>query len=86
MSAVVHITPKDAPADVKMSVLENLTGAAFGQRRKMLRRSLATMTTAEIFAQADVSPEARPEELDVHQWGRLATAIEENRRQSSVEK
>jgi 16S rRNA A1518/A1519 N6-dimethyltransferase RsmA/KsgA/DIM1 with predicted DNA glycosylase/AP lyase activity len=52
----------------------------------MLRRSLATMTTAEIFAQADVSPEARPEELDVHQWGRLATAIEENRRQSPVQK
>jgi hypothetical protein len=25
-----------------------------------------------------VSPESRPEELDVHQWGRLATEIQKN--------
>jgi 16S rRNA A1518/A1519 N6-dimethyltransferase RsmA/KsgA/DIM1 with predicted DNA glycosylase/AP lyase activity len=41
----------------------------------MLRRSLASMTTTTVFDEAGVSPEARPEDLDVEQWGRLAEAI-----------
>ncbi|MEI9926667.1 MAG: 16S rRNA (adenine(1518)-N(6)/adenine(1519)-N(6))-dimethyltransferase RsmA [Sphingomonas sp.] len=40
MSAVVHIVPAEAPAGVRLQVLEALTAAAFGQRRKMLRQSL----------------------------------------------
>ena len=40
MSAVVHIVPKEMPAGVKPAVLERLTEAAFGQRRKMLRSSV----------------------------------------------
>ncbi|MBU6206319.1 MAG: 16S rRNA (adenine(1518)-N(6)/adenine(1519)-N(6))-dimethyltransferase RsmA [Alphaproteobacteria bacterium] len=40
MSAVVHFTPGEAPSDVDPAVLEQLTSAAFGQRRKMLRQSL----------------------------------------------
>ncbi len=40
MSAVVHITPDAAPEGVKFAVLERLTAAAFGQRRKMLRQSV----------------------------------------------
>ena len=40
MSAVVHIVPKAAPEGVRAATLERLTGAAFGQRRKMLRQSL----------------------------------------------
>ena len=51
-----------------------LVKAAFGQRRKMLRRSLATMVTPEAFAVADVEPTRRPEELDVVAFGRLAAA------------
>jgi 16S rRNA (adenine1518-N6/adenine1519-N6)-dimethyltransferase len=39
-SAVVHIVPGDQPAGVKPKVMERLTEAAFGQRRKMLRSSL----------------------------------------------
>ena len=88
-SSIIEITRRTEPAvgpHIEPQQLFRIVRTAFGQRRKMLRRSLATMTTAEIFAQANVSPEARPEELDVHQWGRLATAIEENRRQSPVEK
>ena len=48
---------------------------AFGQRRKMLRRSLAGVVTAEQFAAAGVRPEARAEELDVDDWGRLTAAV-----------
>ena len=52
----------------------------FGQRRKMLRRSLAAIATPENFENAGVSPESRPEELNVEQWGRLATEIQKNHR------
>ncbi len=40
MSAVVHVTPQAAPAGVRMARLAQVTEAAFGQRRKMLRQSL----------------------------------------------
>src|SRR3546814_16525051 len=40
MSAVVHITPREAPGGVLARMLERVTEAAFGQRRKMLRQSL----------------------------------------------
>lgn len=40
MSAVVHFEPLDSPEGVKVAVLERLTAAAFGQRRKMLRQSV----------------------------------------------
>jgi 16S rRNA (adenine1518-N6/adenine1519-N6)-dimethyltransferase len=40
MSAIVHVVPRDMPAGVSARVLERVTEAAFGQRRKMLRQSL----------------------------------------------
>jgi len=46
--------------------------AGFGQRRKMLRRSLDGVVEPGAFAGAGVSPDARAEELDLDQWGRLA--------------
>jgi 16S rRNA (adenine1518-N6/adenine1519-N6)-dimethyltransferase len=47
---------------------------AFGQRRKMLRRSLADVVTPEVFDAAGVDSQRRPEELDVYEWGELAVA------------
>jgi hypothetical protein len=38
----------------------------------MLRRSLAGLVDAAGFAQAEVRPEARAEELDLAAWARLA--------------
>ena len=46
MSAVVHIVPKEMPSGVESPVLERLTEAAFGQRRKMLRSSLKELPGA----------------------------------------
>ncbi len=40
MSAIVHIVAAPAPGGVALVKLEAVTGAAFGQRRKMLRQSL----------------------------------------------
>jgi len=46
--------------------------AGFGQRRKMLRRSLAGVVEPAAFGAAGVGPDARAEELGLDQWARLA--------------
>jgi 16S rRNA (adenine1518-N6/adenine1519-N6)-dimethyltransferase len=51
-----------------------LVRAGFGQRRKMLRRSLAALVTPDAFDAAGVAPTARAEELSVEDWSRLADA------------
>ena len=72
-----------APADFgrafAIGVLLNsafvLVEAGFGQRRKMLRRSLAGLVDDAAFRSGGVRPEARAEELTVEDWGRLAEAV-----------
>jgi 16S rRNA (adenine1518-N6/adenine1519-N6)-dimethyltransferase len=72
-SALVQIVRRPAPAtDAPRERLFELVRAGFGQRRKMLRRSLAGLVGPEVFEAAGVRPEARAEELDVLAWGRLA--------------
>jgi 16S rRNA (adenine1518-N6/adenine1519-N6)-dimethyltransferase len=75
-SALVHIVRRSAPAvDPAVVTYERLCAvmrAGFGQRRKMLRRSLQSVVASEAFASAGVAPEARAEELSVEQWGKLA--------------
>ena len=53
---------------------ELLVRAGFGQRRKMLRRSLAGLVEPESFAATGVDPSSRPEALTVDQWISLARA------------
>ena len=82
-SSIIEITRRETPAvgpHIAPQQLFKVIRTGFGQRRKMLRRSLAAIATPENFVLAGVSPEARPEELDVHQWGRLATEIQKNQR------
>ena len=77
MSAVVHITPGDAPNSVRMATLEKLTGAAFGQRRKMLRQSLKGLTGGlEALAATGIAPDRRPETLQLAEWLALARSID----------
>ena len=74
-SALVRIVRRPAPAtDADPERLFALVRAGFGQRRKMLRRSLAGLVGPDDFARAGVAPESRAEELDVEAWGRLAGA------------
>jgi 16S rRNA (adenine1518-N6/adenine1519-N6)-dimethyltransferase len=47
---------------------------SFGQRRKMLRKSLTGVTTSASFTNSGVKPSQRPEELDVETWLRFAEA------------
>ncbi len=77
MSAVVHICPTEQPAGVRMEMLERLTGAAFGQRRKMLRQSLKGVSGAlNALENAGIAADRRAETLNIDEWLTLARAIE----------
>jgi 16S rRNA (adenine1518-N6/adenine1519-N6)-dimethyltransferase len=75
-SALVEIERRSPPdPDIDRSALFALVRKAFGQRRKMLRRSLVGIVSPSQFADAGVSPESRPEELDVTAWCRLTAEL-----------
>ena len=77
MSAVVHITPKPAPADVQLKTLERLTAAAFGQRRKMLRQSLKGLPGAlTALEAAGIDPQRRAETVSVAEFVEVARLME----------
>lgn len=79
-SALAEITRRPAPAtDADPTSMFALVRTAFGQRRKMLRRSLAGTVDPEVFGAAGIDPQRRPEELDVVEWGRLAQAWDDRR-------
>jgi 16S rRNA (adenine1518-N6/adenine1519-N6)-dimethyltransferase len=64
-----HAVP---PVQVDRAWLFRLVGAGFGQRRKMLRRSLSGLVTVHDLEAAGIRPDARAEELDLLAWARLA--------------
>jgi len=66
---VRHPSP---PVPGDQATVFRLVDAGFGQRRKMLRRSLAGLLSVEDLEAADVAPQARAEELDLAAWSRLA--------------
>jgi 16S rRNA (adenine1518-N6/adenine1519-N6)-dimethyltransferase len=75
-SAVVHIVPADQPEGVKAAIIERLTEAAFGQRRKMLRSSLKQMPGAMGAAEAlGIDTQRRAETLGVEEWVALARRL-----------
>jgi 16S rRNA (adenine1518-N6/adenine1519-N6)-dimethyltransferase len=72
-SALVRLVRHAAPpVDADRATLFRLVDTGFGQRRKMLRRSLAGLVDSARFAAAGVRPEARAEELTLADWARLA--------------
>lgn len=75
-SAVVHIMPSDQPPGVQPPIIERLTEAAFGQRRKMLRSSLKNMPGALDAAETlGIDTQRRAETLSVEEWIELARAL-----------
>lgn len=76
MSAVVHIVPREEPEGVKLPVLERITAAAFGQRRKMLRQSLKSVPGAlEALVELDIDPQRRAETLSVADFVAIARLL-----------
>lgn len=77
MSAVVHVRPVAAPPGVRAQTLESLTAAAFGQRRKMLRRSLQALPRAlDALATVGIDGERRAETLRVGDFVAVARAMD----------
>ncbi len=78
-SSVIHITPltENYPRDELLPVLEKITKAAFGQRRKMLRASLRSLVDdAESFLHdAGIDPKKRAEQLTVAEFVGLSEAL-----------
>ena len=76
MSAVVHIVPASQPEAVSAHVLERVTEAAFGQRRKMLRQSLKRLSGAvEVLDTLGIDPQRRAETLSIGEFVSVARAL-----------
>lgn len=76
MSAVVHITPKEAPEGVSPRAMEQLTAAAFGQRRKMLRQSLKGLPGAlDCLEMCGIASDRRAETVSVEEFVALGRAF-----------
>ncbi len=78
VSTVVQLIPyEDPPHPCDMAALQAVAAAAFGQRRKMLRRSLGSlgMNTEALLKAAGIDPTARAETLTVAQFATLARAL-----------
>ncbi len=72
-SVLVRLDRHDEPpVEAPFELLDPLIRAGYGQRRKMLRRSLAGLVDAAGFEQAHVDPTARAETLGLDDWSRLA--------------
>ena len=77
-SAVVKLVPKENPEpSCDISVLERVTAAAFGQRRKMLRASLKQVTPdpESLLTGLGLDPKARAETLEISDFCRIANAL-----------
>ncbi len=77
-STVIRLTPLErprAPADKKM--LEAVLASAFGQRRKMLRSSLASLSphAQEALRLSDIDPTRRAETLSVEEFCTLTSNL-----------
>ena len=75
-STVVSLTPRPTPlAPADWTALETVTATAFGQRRKMLRKSLQRLDLD--LESLGIDPTARAEDLEVEQFCALARAYGE---------
>jgi len=76
-SAVVQLVPRAQPEPCDRRLLERITLAAFGQRRKMLRQSLKAVLAepGDWIEAAGLAPTARAEEVPVSGFVRLANTL-----------
>lgn len=80
-SSVITITPRKEPiSNIDKKSLEAVCKAAFGQRRKMLKKSLSQIsdTPEEILRKANIDGTRRPEDLTVQEFCDLARALDKD--------
>lgn len=75
-SAVVDIRPHaEQPSSALFRAMGQVTAAAFGQRRKMLRSALKTFHGERLLDHAGIDPSRRAETLSVAEFTQLATLL-----------
>jgi len=76
MSAIIHVEPGMMPKGVSARVLERVTEAAFGQRRKMLRQSLKGVPAAlDALEALGLDSQRRAETLEVSDFVAIARKL-----------
>ncbi len=77
-SSLVRLVPRAQPMPCERKLLERVTQAAFGQRRKMLRQSLRSLgvDVPTLLAAADLDPTGRAEDLSVADFVALTRALD----------
>ena len=80
-SSVVRLVPRPTPEACERRALEQVTAAAFGQRRKMLRQSLKSLPSdpARLAAAADVDPTRRAETVPISGFVAMARELTNSR-------
>jgi 16S rRNA (adenine1518-N6/adenine1519-N6)-dimethyltransferase len=80
-SSLLRLVPRAAPSPCHRRLLETVTQAAFGQRRKMLRQSLRSLgaDVSALLSATGLSPTARAEDIPVGGFVALAQALAEQR-------
>lgn len=86
-SSVVALEARAQPLPCALSALSALTKAAFGQRRKMLRQALKSLSgtasgfdVMHLLQEAGIAPTARAEEIELEGFVRMAQVYEAMRR------
>jgi 16S rRNA (adenine1518-N6/adenine1519-N6)-dimethyltransferase len=78
-SSVMRMRPRAEPLVRDAATLEGLLAVAFNQRRKMLRGTLLPWLRTQGLDPSEpafaLEPTARPEEIPVEGWARLADAL-----------
>jgi 16S rRNA (adenine1518-N6/adenine1519-N6)-dimethyltransferase len=77
-SSLVELVPRPAPLACDPKLLSEVTQAAFGQRRKMLRQSLKSLAGGDagsLLAYVDIDPTLRAEEIGIEKFVALAQAL-----------
>jgi len=76
-SSLVELVPRRSPLSCESIVLQKVTEAAFGQRRKMLRQSLKSLgrDPLPLLAATGIEPTARAEDIPVEGFVALARAF-----------
>jgi 16S rRNA (adenine1518-N6/adenine1519-N6)-dimethyltransferase len=82
-SSVVRLVPRNNPEPCDRQALEQVTAAAFGQRRKMLRQSLKSLSAdpQQLAAAAGVDATRRAETVPVAGFVAMARELAKLRRQ-----
>ena len=75
-SAVVRVTPRPAPFEIRdLAVFDHVVKLAFGQRRKTLSNALRGVASPAAFSAAGIDPRARGETLSAEEFARLANSL-----------